>query len=275
MPLIIHSKSTKKYAEKIAKEYDNAQLIDVSIIKTPKPQNDPIVIGIGGGKVLDYAKVLAGENRATVIPTTASGAASTAHAVFWDPKTKRKIDIPTKLPVLRIEPLFIGDLPKKIIKITSYDALAHALDSYWSKKATNRSKQLSKKAYTIIIEQIENNYPDLVKLIQAGNIAGQAIEITGTNMTHAISYPLTSLYDIPHGLALGWAIPPCVEFQGFKLKIPTINIKFSNIIVDKKFIETVATNAMTYEKIHDANKDITKSQLVKLLEKKIWQKKYM
>lgn len=270
MPLIIHSNSTKKYAEEIAKEYDNAQLIDVLLIKKPVPQNDPVVIGIGGGKVIDYAKVIAGENRATVIPTTAAGAASTAHAVYWDTETKRKIDIPTKLPIVRIEPLFLKDLPKEIIESTSYDALAHTLDSFWSKKSTSKSKQLSLKAYLMIIEQIEKNYEDLVRLIQAGNIAGQAIEITGTNMTHAISYPLTALYGISHGLALGWATPSCVDYQEFNLKIPSLNIEFSNIKVDKAFIETVATNAMTYDKIHDANKDITKNQLVNLLGKKIW-----
>lgn len=275
MPLIIHSKSTKIFAERIAKEYDTPKIIDVLTITKPEPQNEKVVIGIGGGKVIDYAKVLAGENRAIAIPTTAAGASATSHAVYWDPATKRKIDIPTKLPKLRIEPAFLENLPKEIIKSTTYDALAHTLDSYWSKKATKESKNLSKKAHSILIKQIENNYNDMVEIIKAGNIAGKAIEITGTNMTHAVSYPLTALYDIPHGLALGWLIAPCASYQECDLPIPLLDVELSRIKKDKAFIERVATEAMTYNKIHDAKKDITKQQLIELLESRTWQKKYM
>ena len=266
MPLILHSTSTKKYAKKIAKEYDNSQLIDVSTIMKPEPQNDPIIVGVGGGKVIDYAKVMAGENRAIAIPTTAAGASATSHAVYWDLETNRKIDIPTKLPQIRIEPSFLESLSKEMIKSTSYDALAHALDSYWSKKATEESKKLSKKSHAMIIEQIENGFDDIVDLILAGNIAGKAINLTGTNMTHAISYPLTAFYGIAHGFAVGWAIPPCVDYQECNLSIPPIHEKLGDNIKDEFFIERVATEAMTYNKIHDAKKDITKQQLIKLLE---------
>jgi len=268
MPLIIHSSSTKKYAEKIAKEYKNPQLIHIKTIKKPRPQKDPIVIGIGGGKVLDYAKVIAGENPATLIPTTASGAAATDHAVYWDTETQRKIDIPTKQPKIRIEPSFLKKLPKNILKQTSYDALAHTLDSYWSKKANKESIDLSKKAHKIIIKQIKNNYNNVPELIKAGNLAGKAINITGTNMTHAISYPLTAIYKIPHGKALGWLIPICAEYQECTLEIPEIKTKLEKIKINKNFINKVASEAMTYKKIHDAKKDITKKQLIKLLEKK-------
>ena len=268
MPLIIHSNSTKKYAQQIAKEYTKPQLININTIKKPKPQKDPIVIGIGGGKVIDYAKVIAGENFATAIPTTAAGAAATNHAVYWNQETKRKEDIPTKQPKIRIEPTFLENIPKTLLKQTSYDALAHALDSYWSKKATTKSKTLSKKAHEIIIQQIQNNYQNIPELIHAGNLAGQAINITGTNMTHAISYPLTALYNIPHGKALGWLIPLCAEYQECKLEIPEIKIKLENIKINKKFINTIASEAMTYKKIHEAKKDITKHKIIELLGKK-------
>lgn len=268
MPLILHTNSTKKYAKIIAKEYDNAKLINILTIKKPEPQNDPIVIGIGGGKVIDYAKVMVGNNRAIVIPTTAAGAAVTSHAVYWDQETKRKTNIQTKIPKVRIEPSFLETLPKGIIQATSYDALGHALDSYWSKKATEKSKELSRKAHDIITKQIDNGYNDLVKLIKAGNIAGTVMEITGTNMTHAISYPLTALYGISHGMAVGWAIPFCSEYQECDLHIPNLEVRLDEIKQDRDFIKKIAKEAMTYSKIHDAEKDITKSQLIKLLEGK-------
>lgn len=266
MPLIIFSNSTKRHAEEMAKEYNNCYLQNVTDIVNPTIGETcyKTVIGIGGGKVIDYAKIYAIPNRAIAIPTTAAGAASTSHAVYWDKTKNRKIDIPTKKPIILIREKFIN-MSDKLAEITSYDALGHALDSYWSKKATIKSKELALKAYKKIKNQIANGYPEKVELVKAGNIAGQAIELTGTNMTHAISYPLTAIYGIPHGLAVGWAIKPSTKYQQCGLKPPEIEMELEGINENNTFIETIAKEAMTYKKIHDANKDITLEELIKLL----------
>ena len=39
-------------------------------------------------------------------------------------------------------------------------------------------------------------------MIIASNLSGKAINITTTTAPHAISYPLTKLFNIPHGYAL-------------------------------------------------------------------------
>jgi len=265
VPLIIFSNSTKKYAKRMAEEYDNCTLKNVNDIKSPilGGTKHKTVFGIGGGKVIDYAKIYAVPNRAIAIPTTAAGAASTSHAVYWDTK-KKKLNIPTKKPIVLINKKYIN-LSNEMAKMTSYDALAHALDSYWSKKATKASKILSIKAFEMVKNQIINNYPDKVELIKAGNIAGEAIEITKTNMTHAISYPLTAFYNIPHGLAAGMAIKPSAKHQKCELNIPDIDIKLKGIKKDNEFIETIAKEAMTYSKIQDGNYSITLEELIKLL----------
>ena len=97
-------------------------------------------------------------------------------------------------------------------------------------------------------------------------MAGAAIDITGTNMTHAISYPLTALYGVPHGLSVGWATHPCAEYQECDLHIPDFDVTLEGINMDKKFIKLITKEAMTYSKIHDAKKDITEKQLMELLE---------
>ncbi len=262
MPLIIHSKSTKEYAKTIAKEYNSVKLIDVSTIKIPKSQNDPVVVGIGGGKVIDYAKVMAGNTRSIAIPTTMTGASATSHAVVWNRETKRKIDIPTEKPILRIELSFLESLPKKILKETAYDALGHVLDSYWSKKATKESTRLSKRAYSMIMSQIKDNFDNPVEWIEAGHIAGCAMEITGTNMIHALSYPLTLIYNIPHRLAVEWAIPFCVKYQECDLYVPDLKAELNNVGMN---IKIIAKEAMKHQKIHNAKKDITEKELIKLL----------
>ena len=51
------------------------------------------------------------------------------------------------------------------------------------------------------------NKKDNFDLIKAGHIAGNAIEITGTNLLHSLSYPLTGHYGVSHGMALGYFLP--------------------------------------------------------------------
>ena len=50
-----------------------------------------------------------------------------------------------------------------------------------------------KKALEILRNE-KNNFG----LIKAGDIAGKAIEIAGTNLLHSLSYPLTGHYNISH-----------------------------------------------------------------------------
>jgi len=86
-------------------------------------------------------------------------------------------------------------------------------------------------------------------------------------MSHAVSYPLTSIYGISHGLAVGWALYPCYIYQECPLNIPDFNILLPGIFnMNNDFFRTVAHEAMSYDKIHDARRDITERQLIKLLE---------
>ena len=106
-----------------------------------------------------------------------------------------------------------------------------------------------------------------MKLIEAGNLAGQAIEITKTNMTHAISYPITSYYRIPHGMSVGWTIHPCAKYQECDLLIPDFEVNLGSITKDKNFVDIITREALKYDKIHDAKKNISEKQLRELLRK--------
>ena len=265
--LILHSNSTKKYAEELAKEYADVEIININSLSDVRKWNILYerVIGIGGGKVIDIAKLIANPNSAIAIPTTAAGAASTSHAVYWDKITKKKISIPTRKPIVEIEPSFLSNLPKEVIIETFYDALGHAMDSYLSVKATKESIRFSVTAYNILMKQRSLDFNNISELIEAGNIAGEAIEITETNMSHAISYPLTAVYGISHGIAVGWSLYPCYIYQECPLDIPDFDISLG-IEMNRDFFETVAHEAMTYSKIHNARKNITEERLIDLLE---------
>jgi alcohol dehydrogenase len=47
---------------------------------------------------------------------------------------------------------------------------------------------------------------------EASVLAGLAISLTQTAIAHSISYPLTSVYGVPHGLACSFTLPALIEF---------------------------------------------------------------
>lgn len=181
MPLIICSKSVEKHRKYFEKKF----------------KGKDVVVGIGGGSIIDKAKVLALPNRCIAIPTTASGAAFTSHAVVWDKEWKK--DIKTPLPEYQKYPFKIA-WSKDMAINTMSDCLAHIRDSYVSDKATKESKQLCDKAMKLL-GAINSKKIDVNKIIEAGNLAGKAIEITGTGLIHKLSYPLTFYLGVPHGKA--------------------------------------------------------------------------
>lgn len=264
MPLIIYSRSTEDFAKNMDGEFLKVDGLPTE--DTFKIKADEDIIAIGGGSVIDTAKIIARNSKykkVVAIPTTASGAAETSHAAYW--RNGRKCSIETPRPEIKINAGLLKTLPNNVIKATSYDALSQALESDWSKKATLISRIFAQRATEIVIHQIENGYPNLEELIKGGNLSGRAIEITGTNIAHAISYPITAFFDVPHGFAVGLVLPAIAKYIGCKIRIPDYKINLNKSLD----IKLVAKEAMTYPQIHDAVKDITREQVMNILEESL------
>lgn len=186
-------KKTKYFKEKDFKVI----LITQPPTKTNYEKHD-FIIAIGGGSVIDTAKLMA-KDICIVIPTTASGASQTSHAVVW--QKNRKIDIETTIPWLctayRNLPI---KLSKQALEETYWDCFFHIHESENSIKA-NHSSLLYCKVAKHFLDKFKYT-KKIYHLIDAGNWAGKAIEITGTNLYHAISYVLTLKYGLRHGEAL-------------------------------------------------------------------------
>lgn len=214
--LIVHSKHTKKYAVSISKKYGDVSFLVVSKpptanitkVKTGKD----VVIGVGGGSVIDTAKIIAKNKSIIAIPTTAAGAAITSYATVW--LKNKKISVNTKRPKLKFVKGISKNLPVKLQKATMMDALSHAIESYWSVNSTPTSKKYSRKSIKLVREYLKKGNTDL--LIEAGNAAGKAIDITKTNVIHAASYPLTISYGVDHSTACALLLPYFVEYMDFK-----------------------------------------------------------
>jgi len=149
-----------------------------------------------------------------VAPTTAgSGTEATHFAVMYQGKKKLSLVHPMLLPDLVIlDPELSFSLSPYQTAVSGIDVFCQAVESYWNKNAGDVSKSFStesillwKKYYHAAI-----HHPDKESregMLKAAHLAGKAINITRTTGPHALSYYLTSHYDIPHGQAVAIFLP--------------------------------------------------------------------
>lgn len=179
------------------------------------------VVAVGGGSSIDFAKgvifELAKRNnecrRFLAVPTTAgSGSECTSFATFWDGGSKQSISEEFLAPdeVIYIPELLRTQNSRQFVT-TTCDAVSHCMDALWNKNATELSTSYAKRALQLL-RPVVNYLPEdprratpslLSDALLGATLAGRAINISKTSLSHALSYPLTSKLGIPHGLAVG------------------------------------------------------------------------
>jgi alcohol dehydrogenase class IV len=181
-----------------------------------------IIIAIGGGSVIDTAKisniiVIKDKNFSTqkkftnlvAIPLTAgSGAEVTSTAVVYIEKKKTSIETDQVIPDnYFLFPQLLLNAPKKIKGSSIFDCIAQAVESIFSLKSNDKSFYYAVKSLKIslnyYLKYYENpNFINAKQMLLASNYAGKAINISRTIASHAISYPFTALFNISHGKAV-------------------------------------------------------------------------
>ena len=195
------------------------------------------VIAIGGGSVMDTAKVVMaalGTGLKTIeeilsiddpfphrvpsifIPTThGTGSEVTMWATIWNMKEKKKYSIshPDLYPDTSIlDGSLTLSLPLIASISTILDALSHSFEAIWNKNRNQVSTDNAIQAICLILSNAEKLKEDLnnlrvrEKLLKAANMAGLAFSNTKTAASHSISYPLTIRFHIPHGIASSLAL---------------------------------------------------------------------
>lgn len=197
-----------------------------------------LIVAVGGGSTIDVAKCiklycrmdtnknyLAQEPADTgipliAVPTTAgTGSESTRHAVIYYKGTKQSVSHRSIVPDYAVlESSVLETLPVYQKKCTMLDALSQAVESWWSVNSNEESKEYSRRAITAIKANweeyiFENKEAAAGKIMEASNLAGRAINITATTAAHAMSYKITSLYQLPHGHAVAVCLPEVWEYM--------------------------------------------------------------
>ena len=201
------------------------------IIKEVKKFKPDLILAVGGGTVIDYAKIAnvveitpdlpklivnysypfkRKFTKLAVIPTTAgSGAEVTSNAVIYVDGIKHSFESDLLIPDnYFLIPEFLIDAPYKIKASAGFDAIAQALESLVSKKSNEQSVNYASKSLKLSINSYiaflnDSNLKSATEMSIAANLAGKAISISKTTVPHAVSYPFTSLFNISHGHAVG------------------------------------------------------------------------
>jgi len=146
-----------------------------------------------------------------VIPTTAgTGSEVTPVSVLTDAAAGKKSSIvhPCLFPKLAvIDPELCLSMPPNLTAVTGLDALAHALEAFWSKNHQLICDALALEASRKVFEYLPTAFKDgsnlkaRAEMCEASVLAGMAFALPRTAGSHACSYAFTTAYDVPHGEA--------------------------------------------------------------------------
>lgn len=248
------------YQEKYGTGEPSDEMVEAiysDIEKTPHKR----IIAIGGGTIIDIAKLFALENVTPVldlfdrkleiakakelilVPTTCGTGSEVTNISILELKSRK-----TKLGLAVDEmyadaavmiPELLKGLPFKFFATSSIDALIHAVESSVSPKASVYTEMFSYGAIEMILngyKKIAANGEDarfelLEDFLIASNYAGIAFGNAGCAAVHAMSYPLGARYHVPHGEA-NYAIFTEV-FKAYIAKQPVGKIqKLNKFIAD-------------------------------------------
>ena len=202
-----------------------------------------VVIGAGGGSVLDAAKVaagLAGEVDSTLdfwngrkpehpgvpfvaVPTTSgTGAEATKNGVITHRKIPAKKSIRddsfvAKLVVL--DPRLTLTVPPRVTACSGMDALVQAIESFTSIHASPVTDAWSFEAVRLLKDSVLKAYRDGADLAArtaaayGSLLAGLALANARLGLVHGLAHPLGARYHIPHGLVCAVLLPPVMRFN--------------------------------------------------------------
>ena len=210
-------------------------------VKLFQQTSPDLIIALGGGSSIDIAKLIGlisvqdsntmdlilGNQSFTkdacpliAIPTTAgTGSEATHFAVAYVGDKKFSVAHKSLLPTLAIvDPELTTNLPPSLTATTGLDAFCQAMESAWAVGSTEESVSYAIQALRLAWDNLYQAVTSPTKesrfaMAMASNLAGQAINISKTTSSHALSYFMTARYGIPHGRAVALTISRMLAFN--------------------------------------------------------------
>ncbi|HZV98373.1 MAG TPA: iron-containing alcohol dehydrogenase [Methylophilaceae bacterium] len=218
-----------------------------------------VVIGIGGGSVLDAAKAVAGllgipnsvmdylegvgpelpyqgpEVPFIAVPTTAgTGSEATKNAVLSKQgedgfkKSFRHDRLVPKYAV--VDPELLASCPKELIAANGMDAFTQLLESYVSMRANPITDALAMSGIRAVRDGLVPWYKEEGDIAQhranmayGALLSGITLAQVGLGSVHGLAAPLGAFFPIPHGVVCGTLVAECtrVNIELLQARQPT------------------------------------------------------
>lgn len=214
-----------------------------------RDQNVDVVIGIGGGSVLDAAKAVAGllrvENSVMdflegvgpelpyqgpavpfiAVPTTAgTGSEATKNAVLsvrGEGGFKKSFRHETLVPRYAVlDPELLATCPRALIAADGMDALTQLLESCLSLKANPFTDALALSGIAAVRDALLPWYAgegDVAAhrraMAYAAQLSGITLAQVGLGSVHGLAAPLGAFFPVPHGVVCGTLVAVCSEMN--------------------------------------------------------------
>ncbi len=245
--------------------------------------NPDVVIGIGGGSVLDLAKLVAAQldNRQTLeeyvgigllqgrrkalicVPTTSgTGSEASPNAILVDDNDGQKKGIISQYlvpDVVIVDPQLTVSVPPSVTAATGIDALTHCLEAYTNKFAHPMIDLYAYKGMQLIaaniVQAVKNGNDEVVRTeVALGSLyGGICLGPVNTAAVHALSYPLGSMFHLPHGLSNALLLPYVMEYN--LVASPQRYAEVAVALGCKEETDDVSTAKKGVEKIKELIKD--------------------
>jgi alcohol dehydrogenase YqhD (iron-dependent ADH family) len=237
-----------------------------------RENNVDIILAVGGGSVIDSAKVIAAtipvnhsgwefmSGKATpekaipmidVLTLAATGSESNMFAVIQNHETNKKIGWGHPLVFPKesfLDPQLTYTVPADYTAFGIIDLVIHALESYFG---YGNAPLADRVVYSIIEEAMDIGLPVLNNpenyQLRARVMYAALLALNGTTShgrayadwgVHAIGHELSLLYDLPHGLTLAIAFPAWLRLQADRIPERIIELGTA-IFGDKNVKDTI------------------------------------
>ncbi|WP_430260385.1 iron-containing alcohol dehydrogenase [Neorhizobium sp. IRS_2294] len=213
-----------------------------------------LVIGLGGGSVMDVAKLVAalwdseqtlsdvaGPNKvagrstrlAQVATTAGTGSEAGIRSLITDPVKGAKIAVesPHLIADLAVlDPELTYSVPPAVTAATGVDAMAHCVEAFTSKRSHPMIDGFARMGIHLVGKFLGRAVKDGADrearegLMLASYYGGICLGPVNTAAGHAIAYPLGTLLHLPHGLANAIVFPHVLAFNAPVAKDKTAEV---------------------------------------------------
>ncbi|MCA8880045.1 MAG: iron-containing alcohol dehydrogenase [Rhodobacteraceae bacterium] len=202
-----------------------------------------LVIGLGGGSVMDVAKLVAvlwdgrqtlaevvGPDRVAAklsrlaqVPTTAgTGSEAGIRALITDSTTNAKMAVES--PLMRadlavLDPELTWTVPAAVTAATGVDAMAHCVEAFTNRRAHDMIDGFARMGIDLVGRYLRRAVEDGTDtearegMMLASYYGGICLGPVNTAAGHALAYPLGTRLHLPHGLANAIIFPHVLAFN--------------------------------------------------------------